>query len=101
VARGIRGYSDEVIHCLAMGHAWDPYEELGARKPEFGARLTCLCTSCTTIKKCLVSRMDGSFLSKWHYDYSDEYKAADKDRKAGRKELIRRIENARKEAANS
>lgn len=99
MGRGIRSYSDEVIHCLAIGHVWDIYEELGARRPEFGARLTCLCTSCNTLKKCLVSRMDGSFLSRWHYDYSDEYKAAEKDRASGRRELMRRIEKARKEAA--
>ena len=98
MARGVQGYSDEVIHCLALGHAWESYEELGARKPEFGARLSCLCTSCSTIKKCLVSRMDGSFLSRWHYDYSDEYKDAEKDRASGRRELIRRIEKVRKEA---
>jgi len=43
--------------------------------------------------------MDGSFISKWHYDYSSEYEAAEKDRAAGRKELIRRVEKVRKEAA--
>ena len=99
--RGIRSYSDEVIRCIALGHVWDPYDELGARKPEFGARLTCLCTSCNSLKKCLVSRQDGSFLSKWHYDYSSEYEAAVKDRAAGRKELFRRIHAVRKEAAQN
>lgn len=36
----------EWLKCRAFGHAWDEFIPVGKRKPEFGFRISLLCTSC-------------------------------------------------------
>lgn len=36
----------EWLKCRAFGHAWEEFVPVGKRKPDFGFRISLLCTSC-------------------------------------------------------
>lgn len=70
----MRGLSDAplpFLRCRAFGHTWEEFIPVGKRKPEWGFRISLLCTSCSMERHDVIDTAGG--LSHRQYLQPDDY----------------------------